>query len=303
MLPTLLTLGNLYFGFAAISACGREMYDLGAKVKPEEVRTLNRAFFEKRAPSYLSIAAWMLVVSMLCDALDGRVARKTGASSRFGQQLDTIADVVSFGAAPALMMVTLIFREVTKWGQEPFGFDQFSHAAALIGGVYVCCAALRLARFTVEASPEEAAHSGFKGMPSPGAAAAVASLVYLHDHFAMPNGYPAAAHVITHLLPFCTLLLALLMVSRIPYRHIVSSLFRKRPLGHVITALFVGVLLWLFTAQVLALAAWAFVISGPISMLRGRTAAIAAQPQTASPETCGQDQPDAALPLTHKKAQ
>jgi len=269
MLPTLLTLGNLYFGFVAISMCGREMYDLGANVKPDAVQTLNRSFFEKHAPSHLSIAAWMLVAAMLCDALDGRVARKTGAASKFGEQLDTIADVVSFGVAPALIMVTLIYREITQSGYSPFGFDRFSQATALIAAVYVCCAALRLARFTVEASAEEASHSGFLGMPSPAAAAAIISLVYLHDHLQTANILPMVAKAILHTLPLCTLAIALLMVSRVPYRHFVSWFLRRRPFGHIILVLLVLPLLWLFTSQMLALIAWIFVISGPIGMLRG----------------------------------
>src|SRR6476469_9745378 len=79
MLPTLLTLGNLYFGFVAIYCCCREAQDLGAHIKYDVERTLNSEFFEAKAPSFLSIAFWMVTAAMICDALDGRVARKTGA--------------------------------------------------------------------------------------------------------------------------------------------------------------------------------------------------------------------------------
>ncbi len=264
MLPTLLTLGNLYFGFAAVYYCGREMQDLGAGRQASEVQTLKSPFFEARAPSFLSIAVWMVIGAMICDALDGRVARKTGQSSRFGEQLDSLADIVSFGLAPALMMVTLVQRELSQWGHSPFGFEEFGQAAVFIGAIYVCCTGLRLARFTVEATAEEAAHQGFRGMPSPGAAGAVASLIFLHDHLDAPPpyGWPLAAGFIVRVLPLCTLLIALLMVSRVPYTHAVSLFLRRRPFGHVIPVLLLVPLLLRYTEQVLAIAAWSFVASG-----------------------------------------
>ena len=262
MLPTLLTLGNLYFGFAAAYYCGREMQDLGAGREASEVETLKSAFFEARAPSFLSIAVWMLMAGMICDALDGRVARKTGRSSKFGEQLDSLADIVSFGLAPALLMVTLTQRELSQWGYAPFGFEEFGRVAVFIGAIYVCCAGLRLARFTVEATVEEASHHGFRGLPSPGAAGAVASLVFLHDQLDVPGGWPATAAVIAKILPACTLMIALLMVSSIPYAHAVSSFLRRRPFGHVVPVLLVIPLLLRYTEQVLAIAAWSFIASG-----------------------------------------
>src|SRR6186713_2479510 len=83
MLPTLLTLGNLFFGFVAIYCCCRETQDLGANVPHTVPRTLNSEVFGGNAESFLSIGFWMIAASMLCDALDGRVARKTGAASKF----------------------------------------------------------------------------------------------------------------------------------------------------------------------------------------------------------------------------
>jgi len=266
MFPTLLTLGNLYFGFAIAYYCGREMQELGAGRAASEVQTLKSPFFEARAPSFLSIAGWMFIGALICDALDGRVARRTGQSSKFGAQLDSLADVVSFGLAPAVMMVTLIQREMVEWGHPPLGFGEFGRLAVFIGGIYVCCTGLRLARFTVEATAEEASHEGFRGLPSPGAASAVASLVFLHDHLqaAGADHWSAVANGMAAVLPLCTLLVALLMVSRIRYRHAVSWLLRRRPFSHVIIALLIVPLLFRYTEQVLAVVAWGFVISGPI---------------------------------------
>lgn len=289
MLPTLLTLGNLYFGFLAIYYCGREMHDVGAGVSAAAVLTLKSERWEALAPTYLSIASLMLVAAMLCDAFDGRVARLTYRTSKFGELMDSLADVVSFGAAPALMMVTLVRRELFEWTPYvPFGFERFGQAAVLIGGVFACCTALRLARFSVEASIEEAAHSGFRGLPSPGGAGAVISLVFLHDHWDASGGWATGADIITKALPLCTLVIALLMVSRIPYTHALNVLLRRRPFGHAVTALLVVPLILLYTEQSLTILAWGFALSGPIRMLWRRRQVLPAQPQPVTddlPET------------------
>lgn len=266
-LPTLLTLGNLMFGFAALYQCGLQMHDMGEGILPAGRKTLNSDFFEARAPSYLSIAVWMLVGAMICDALDGRLARLTKRASKFGEQLDSLADVVSFGVAPALMMVTLIRREITQLHYAPFGFDPFMRFTAFIGAIYACCAALRLARFNVETSLDESAHRGFKGLPSPGAAGALISVILLHDHLDQVGSSPRLAGWLMRGLPLMTLALGLLMVSRMPYSHAVSSFLRRRPLGHVVAALLVLPLLLVWSEPTLFLAAWIFVLSGPVKWL------------------------------------
>lgn len=298
MLPTLLTLGNLYFGFLAIYYCSREMHDVGAGVSAASVLTLKSLRWEAFAPTYLSIASLMLVAAMLCDAFDGRVARLTNRTSKFGELMDSLADVVSFGAAPALLMVTLVQRELYEWAPYvPFGFERFGQATVLIGAVFACCTALRLARFSVEASIEEADHSGFRGLPSPGGAGAVISLVFLHDHLDSTGTWLMGADLITKMLPICSLGVALLMVSRIPYTHALNALLRRRPFGHAVTILLGVVLLLLYTQQALVILAWGFVLSGPIRMLWRRRQALPAQHQ---PET---NNPTEKLPSNHRQAQ
>ena len=267
MLPTLLTLGNLIFGFAAIYQCGLEMRDMGQGVSPAGHKTLNSDFFEARAPSFLSIGVWMLMAAMICDALDGRMARLTKRASKFGEQLDSLADVVSFGAAPALMMTTLLRREITQLHYAPFGFEPFMRLTLFFGVIYACCAALRLARFNVETSLDESAHRGFKGLPSPGACAGVISVIMLHEHLDQTGHSPLVAAILMRALPLMTLALALLMVSRVPYTHAASSFLRRRPFGHVVIVLLLLPLLWIWTEQTLFLVAWAFVLSGPVQWL------------------------------------
>lgn len=286
MLPTLVTLGSLCFGFAAIYCCARELEDLGAQRKPADVMTLRSEFFEEYAGSFLSIAAWMVLAAMICDALDGSVARKTGSMSRFGEQLDSFADVVAFGVAPALMMVTLIRRELAYGNPDMLEFERFGPTAMMIGMVYASCAALRLARFNVEATMEEALHTGFRGLPSPGAAGAVISLVYFQDQVHLK--WPYLANGATTLAPFATLAIGLLMISRLPYTHAVTRVFlSRRPLYHVVVVL-IGILLMIrYTEFVCLLAAWAFVLSGPVMALvrRFQGAPVVADSQPAQPST------------------
>lgn len=285
MLPTLLTLGNLCLGFAAIHSCGRDLQELHAAKGVDAAPTFKREFLQKHVPSFLSLASWMIVGSLLCDALDGRVARKTGQASKFGEQLDSLADIVSFGVAPAVMMVTLVHREITQWGYAPLQFQHFGRLTLFVGIIYACCTALRLARFNVEASLDEVAHEGFKGLPSPGAAIAVISVVFLHESIDASNEWVRSASFLTRVLPFCTLALALLMVSRLPYTHAANWLLRRRPLEHVILVLLALPLIWIYTELSMLVIAWAFVLSGPsryvAGRLTGRTGRAAAAPQAA----------------------
>ncbi len=261
MFPTMLTMGNLIFGFAAIYDCGLAL----SNVKPSQ----NRVFFE-RAPSFLSVAVWMVVFAMICDALDGRIARLTKRASKFGEQLDSLADVVSFGVAPALMMATLMHREIAPLWYASSGFGRFGQLVLFVGLIYACCAALRLARFNVETSIDESAHRGFKGCPSPGAAGGVVSTILLYDHLDQSGDWPNAAAVLIRALPFMTLAIALLMVSRVPYTHAVSSFLRRRPLWHVVLVLLILPFLYVYSELTLFVAAWAFVLSGPARLLYRR---------------------------------
>jgi len=274
MLPTLLTLGNLFFGFMAIYCCGREMHDLGAQVDSAAILTLKSDLWESIVPTYLSIGVFLLVGALLCDAFDGRIARLTDRTSRFGEQLDSLADAVSFGIAPAMLMTTLVQRELIQRGAPPLGFVRFGQFVVLIGAIYACCAVLRLARFTVEASVEEASHEGFRGLPSPGAAAGVMSLVLLHEYLGEPNVQSLWAKGIAMILPFCTLAVALLMVSRVPYVHAVSAFLRRRPFGHVVITLLVVPLVLLYPALMALLVSWVYILSGPLKRLLRKRKAI-----------------------------
>jgi len=185
-------------------------------------------------------AAWAILLANIFDGLDGWIARLTNTSSRFGVELDSLSDLVAFGVAPSVMMY--------KWALMPFG--RLGWAAAFL---FVACGALRLARFNVQTgSPGSKA---FKGMPIPGAASILSSVVifyYLHW-----DGIPDK-HVIYLSL---TIFLALLMVSTLRYHGVKEVDFKeKKPfwmlivfvlilfvmLIHPSTAIFVFAMTYLF---------------------------------------------------------
>lgn len=152
-------------------------------------------------------AAWAIVIANIFDGLDGWIARLTNTATRFGIELDSLSDLVAFGVAPAIMMY--------KWTLLPFG--RVGSAAAFL---FVACGALRLARFNVQTgSPGSKA---FKGMPIPGAATILASIVIFY--YEIWTGQPDK-----HLFfPIITILLSLLMVSTVRYHGLKEIDFRER---------------------------------------------------------------------------
>lgn len=143
-------------------------------------------------------AAMAIVVGMFCDALDGRVARLTRTQSDFGVQLDSLADVVTFGLAPAVLLY--------RWALEPLG--RWGLAAA---GLYVACGAIRLARFNVAAAECTGPSKNFVGLPIPLAAGMLVAVVEAAAQASPPllvQPMPAAV---------LSLVLSYLMVSTIRY--------------------------------------------------------------------------------------
>ncbi len=173
LLPSLLTVGNLFCGYACVVYSTRSDFDT---------------------------AALFIGIAMVLDTLDGFIARLTKSTSAFGVELDSLADVVSFGLAPAILAFT--------WGLWPL--HRLGWAA---GFLYVTATAMRLARFNVQSTTTTAPVDKryFVGMPSPAAAAVIASTVYLYPYgLSEPQtAFPALAMV---LVP------ALLMVSTIRFR-------------------------------------------------------------------------------------
>ncbi len=173
-------------------------------------------------------AAWMVFLGMLCDGLDGRVARWTRSSSAFGAQLDSLADVVTFGVVPALLARSILIASFPNVGKR------------LLTGfvvVYLVGAALRLARYNVESarvSSEGARHvtRTFRGLPTPAAAGTVASLVLLTQAYSIPH-FDWAILLLTPVL-------GLLMISRLPYSHVANRVLEgHRALPTIVLLAFV----------------------------------------------------------------
>ncbi|MBN1346973.1 MAG: CDP-alcohol phosphatidyltransferase family protein [Phycisphaerae bacterium] len=260
MLPALFTLGNLLSGFAAICCCLLSIKADGADMMK---MTLGSQHLERMFPTFLSIGAFMIAVGLVCDGLDGRVARWTRRTSDFGGQLDSLADVITFGAAPALLVVCLILSlpEATRWPAEWATLAR--RGTWVAAAIYTACAALRLARFNVENVHDESAHYWFKGLPSPGAAGTIAALILFHEHIC--PGIPVLGDVVQGLLPPLTLAAGLLMVSRVRYAHLTNLYFRrKRPLSHLVAVMILVLSIFLKPTWGLAIFACAYVLSGPV---------------------------------------
>lgn len=255
MLPTLLTLGNLFSGFLAIAKLTDSLH---------VVSDLQRI-------DLYTQAIWYVFLAMIFDAIDGKVARMFGASSEFGSQIDSLSDVVSFGAAPALLFK--VMSEADPGVLSP-------KAALLLAVVYLACAALRLARFNVETTPDEESHQKFKGLPSPAAAGCVLSLAFINIELDQANAHSWVLHT----MPFLVPLIGFLMVSRFPYIHITHAIFQRRqPFRFLVFLLFaIALAIWV-PHYALPVVVILYVLSGPATWVRhrfqgrGRAAAAAAE--------------------------
>ncbi|WP_309399583.1 CDP-alcohol phosphatidyltransferase family protein [Cerasicoccus maritimus] len=193
LLPNLFTAGNLLFGFLAIIWCIRGKYDAT----------------EAEMARYFTQAVFFILGAGVCDMLDGRVARLGGRESLFGKEFDSIADMVSFGMAPCLMMFFLILSPTEGW-------EFFRQIGWLIGFIYLLCAGIRLARYNIITNPfipgiEKSAGLGdFQGLPAPAAAGMVSTIVLVMLNFQFGKGFYL-------FLPPLMLLIAWMMVSNVRY--------------------------------------------------------------------------------------
>lgn len=271
VIPALLTLGNLLCGFTAIYFCMRVAFGVGAAIDPQAVRTLNSELLERLLPSFLAISAWCILIGLIFDGLDGRVARLSNQTSKFGEQLDSLADVVTFGVAPAILVIAMLTSASRQWETTLLAEDTIGRGRWMMVAVFVACAAIRLARFNVETTAEASAHRGFKGLPSPAAAGTIASLVALHEWLLLTKqlhetaGAAMLARGIVLAMPWLAVALALLMVSRLDYTHVVSVyLSGRRPIGHIVIALALIIFLVQYTEITGAIGFTLYALTGPV---------------------------------------
>jgi CDP-diacylglycerol--serine O-phosphatidyltransferase len=220
ILPNLFTTGNLFCGFWAIISVFQE-----------------RFFY----------AAVAILLAAVFDALDGKVARLSGATSKFGIQYDSLADLVSFGIAPAVLAF--------NWALRPYG--RFGWFAAFL---FVACGALRLARFNVMAGSGETKY--FKGLPIPAAASMIALVILLYLRL-IETGWVKDIVIVVMIY-----VLAFLMVSNIRYFSFKElNLAHRKPFGLFIFVLLTMIVIVMEPTVVLFGFTLLYVFSGPFSML------------------------------------
>ncbi len=245
VLPTLLTLGNGVCGFASIA--------YASKITRDDSLTAGHDY-------YFLLSAVLILVAMVFDVLDGYAARLSRATSEFGGQLDSLCDAISFGAAPAF----LLLRLGMVWSEHLV----VAKAIAVIAALYMACAVLRLARFNIENTPEHgSSHKRFKGLPSPAAAGCIVSLTILRSDTTIAN-LGLNDHAVTAFVnvwaPIGALVAALLMVSRFSYPHLTRQLLRgRRQFPFVVKAVVLLALIALTPNIALFLIFWTYALLGP----------------------------------------
>jgi CDP-diacylglycerol--serine O-phosphatidyltransferase len=220
ILPNLFTTGNLFCGFWAI------------------ISVFQERFF------YAAIA---ILLAAVFDVLDGKVARLSGATSKFGIQYDSLADLVSFGIAPALLAFS--------WALRPYG--RFGWLAAFL---FVACGALRLARFNVQTSSGEVKY--FKGLPIPAAASMIALTIMLYLRL-IETGWVKDIVILVMIY-----ILAFLMVSNIRYFSFKElGLAKRKPFSTFMFVVLSMIVIVMEPRIVLFGFVLAYVFSGPVGMI------------------------------------
>ena len=262
VLPTLLTLGNAACGFGAITFATK-------------VGLATRFGWGKSNDDCLFIAGMLIFLAMVFDALDGRVARWAKQSSEFGAQLDSLCDAISFGAAPAIILVKYSELSVAQ-GLHP-------RVLWVIAIVYVSCALLRLARFNVE-TDEDDSHNEFSGLPSPAAAGTVASVMIAWPEIQKMKAIDAAtatwweqqlrtvaiplSDALLYVLPLVTFASACLMVSRFRYPHIFNQwVSGRRNARHILQLLLAISAAFMVQELALPVAFWCFAYITPLKAM------------------------------------
>lgn len=202
-LPNLMTAGNLFCGFAAVIRCIQAKF-------ASTIEGFGEAWLETVAstPNQLyEQAVWFILAAVAFDALDGRMARMTQKESLFGKEFDSLADIVSFGMAPALLVFFLLLSPSTD-------IPLIRTLGGLIGFLYLLCAGVRLARFNVITSPllkpsDAFPKHDFLGLPVPAAAGLISSIVLVINRMQVPD--------LAVFLPILLVLISVLMVSNVHY--------------------------------------------------------------------------------------
>jgi CDP-diacylglycerol--serine O-phosphatidyltransferase len=192
-------------------------------------------------------AAWAILVSGIFDGLDGRVARLTHSTTKFGVEYDSLSDVIAFGVAPGILLYWWALRPLGRWGW-------------LAGFLYVACGAIRLARFNVQVNTVESKY--FQGLPIPAAAGLVATVIIFLSHVGIePQMVQIPLLIIAYLLAF-------LMVSTVKFNSFKDlQLARRKPFNAVIVVLLLIFFIVSAPQIMLFSLCFAYVLSGPTTQV------------------------------------
>ncbi|MCC5790550.1 MAG: phosphatidylcholine/phosphatidylserine synthase [Opitutales bacterium] len=225
-LPNLMTAGNLFCGYFSVI---KSIHAYHAQISIDPA-------IQAQASALYAHAVWFILAALLFDCLDGRLARIGGRESLFGKEFDSIADIISFGIAPALLVNFLIFAPL-----EEYNYPVLSGLGWFFSFIYLLCAGVRLARFNVITHPAVYSLSSkyetkdFIGLPTPAAAGLIASLVFFLNEYELRHWSLA--------LPPLMLLTAWLMISSVRFSSFKELNWRTRIRPHHFILVFVGAVL------------------------------------------------------------
>lgn len=266
IVPSLLTTANIFCGFYSVleSLKGFQKVALSATTNYNSSNA-------QAAIHHFDIAAMCIGFSVLFDFLDGRIARMANATSEFGVELDSLADVLSFGIAPAVLAYA--------WGYSPI--IELQKVGWAVSFMFLVCGALRLARFNVLARKpvqDKSMKKYFVGMPIPAGASLIAAIIHFTPAPLIMrktqidlSGFTIDANFFSVLLMMLTAMLALLMVSTIPYNNFKSTSEKprisKNQMVIIIAVMILAVYQW--SQVVLLVMATCYASLGPVAKIIG----------------------------------
>lgn len=256
MVPSLFTFGSILCGtYVVVNAIS------GLRETADHIQAV--AFFVR--------ATQAIGLAIILDNIDGRLARKIGATTQFGMELDSIADALTFGGATAVL--------VYSWGYD----SRFELEVIIVSFIFVACGAARLARSNLRSHSLQATATSepreeeryFVGLPIPAAAGLIAAIVYFSSAQAAQSINGTASRIPSFYLLSIVLLLALLMVSTFPYSKLKIRYRRRKSLSAFLNflvfptlALLISVVVWCGLRWFVLMAAVLYVAHGPICAIR-----------------------------------
>lgn len=256
LIPSVFTAANIGMGFYAVMAAARGFQFVGTGVDEDLIK----------AAVYLDNAAKAIGWALLFDMLDGRLARMTKTTTEIGVQLDSIADVVTFGLAPAVLAYVWGYGATLKEGSDLHTLAWF------LSFMYLMCGAFRLARFNVQSSRPRILAEGtikmdkksFVGLPIPVAGGLIAAIIHFAPVPLITYGR-ARAEIYSFLLMALVGLLGLLMVSTLRFPSFKTVGTRSRSMRTIILAVGIGMLIFLYSRYVLLAMVIGYILNGLLS--------------------------------------